>query len=278
MARINNHGGHCCGMRHIHEFRAGDAQDTVELHRHTQQIGDGRYNLEVILSDLQTRDKPQMIAELARLGYVYTTAWVGQHGTPVHLFHRAKQRLALQDAHFYNRWVNELNGMVASVGLAGALPDIRGEAVQRTGWVRGARIRNTDPRSVRYRQEAEIIEASQYYADHDNYGYMKFRYVNDRFIATADNRTRYELVQPRAPAVPVERPTYRHQNQDAAEVAPRRRLILSQFYCVFRETELPSRVFATLEEGRRAFPRALDWHERKVYSDGEIVEGPVNHG
>ena len=86
MAILVGHGGQCCGMRHIHQFRDDDATNARELERHTRDMANGRYNLEVILSNLQTRNSPQLIAKLAELGYVYTTAFTGQHGTPVHVW------------------------------------------------------------------------------------------------------------------------------------------------------------------------------------------------
>lgn len=121
MATINAHGGACCGMRHIYTFRDTDAQNVAELRRLTlaDNMGEGRYNLEVILSNRQTEQNPMLMAELARLGYTYTTAFSGQHGTPVHVFHRAKHRLALNA--IGNRW----QGMVVNAGLAGDLPAIR---------------------------------------------------------------------------------------------------------------------------------------------------------
>ena len=148
MATISAHGGGCCGMRHIQGFRDGDGENVRQLARRTQPYADSRHQLEVILSDLQTRENPALLAALARLGYVYTSSWSGQHSTPVHLFLRAKYRLALESAHFYNRWVNDLNGMLPHPGLGGPLPrwtePVRA-AQQR--WEVGTRVRCINPRS-----------------------------------------------------------------------------------------------------------------------------------
>jgi hypothetical protein len=277
-------------MRHIHGFFNGRAQDLRDLTNLTEQGSNGTcYQLEVILSDGQTRDDPALVAELARLGYVYTSSWSGNHETPVHLFLRAHTRLALSNAHFYNRWVNDLNGQLPHPDLGGVLPPVGRVAVGRrlpmyNYLLDGDRVRVNSPMSQFHRQEATVVRFTEDY----HTGGMR---------AVIDLRTRLgnegeisvmNLQRVDQPEEPVAAPPLRHPNHanlafaEARDViveqpAPRR-LILSQFYCIFRDTGNASRVFPTLEEGTRAFPRATEWHERKVYSDGEIVEGPVNHG
>ena len=296
MANIIPHGGSCCGMRHISGFRDNPETNVAQLIAKTSenQIGDGRYQLEVILSDRQTRENPGLIEQLARLGYVYTSCWTGQHGTPVHLFLRAKGRLALSDANFYNRWVNDLNGMLPHPDLAGNLPALA-EVVQvvqvvapRTQWRVGSRVRCNVLGSINYGRVGVIEGMADPLGDRWSGGTV--RYVETgRLVRYGVLGHSFELLPPEAPAQPAPAPeprVYRHPNADQATFRdpaqpvpdPTRRLILSQFYCVFRATGQASRVFATLAEAQAAYPQALDWHERKVYSDGEIVEGPVQHG
>lgn len=284
MAIVVGHGGNCCGMKHIHSFHETPEGNVRELIRTTTNAtnGDGWYQLEVILSAQQTRDNPGLVKELARLGYVYTSSWVGQHGTPVHLFLRAKHRLALRAANFYRRWAGEYAGMLPHPDLAGQLPALA-EAPNRAarragvGLEVGDRVRNVLAGGARSGQFAVVTRR------YDGFDYQ-IRYEEDGHFSTFVNLVSVEKVQdaavdPEPVHVP---PTYRHPNADnlvfVANPAPARTLILSQFYCVFRSTGQASRVFATLVEAQAAYPLALDWHERKVYSNGDIVEGPVQHG
>lgn len=277
MATLVEHGGGCCGMKHIHGFRDGDQQDTASLleqtFRNNLAYANGRYQLEVILSDRQTRDRPQMLAELAHTGYVYTSSWTGQHGTPVHLFLRAKERLALTSAHFYNRWVNELDGMVASPGLGGSLPVASPNAYLR------AQQRNG--RGFQFEIGQEVFINSRASRFNGQTSAVVGRWISDwrSRCYTLANGARITESNLRA-TDNLHTTVYRHPQRGEAPAArqPERRLILSQFYCVFAATNQASRVFATLADGQQAYPRARYWHERKVYSDGEIVEGPVNHG
>jgi hypothetical protein len=284
MATITNHGGNCCGMRHIHGFYNGRVQDLRELTDLTSRYSIGtRYQLEVILSDAQTRDGPALVAELARLGYVYTSSWSGNHETPVHLFLRAHTRLALSNAHFYNRWVNDLNGQLPHPDLGGVLPPIGRNAVV------------ADPPPLAVGDRVLVLRGTRQghrgtvHSIGGAFNSYQIRYDSDGHISTFSYRPSVELIdaEPVVAAPPAPPTVFRHPNfeeltffplREAPPQLEPRRLILSQFYCIFRESGNASRVFPTLEEGTRAFPRATEWHERKVYSDGEIVEGPVNHG
>ena len=300
MAQYANHGGSCCGMRHIFNFRDDERTNIRSLIENLNTLGaDNRLQQEVILSNRQTTEYPGLVDELARLGFVYTSSWTGQHGTPVHLFLRAKMRLALSEANFYERWT-QAGGMLPHPALAGSLPiwreQVRPRVVQqhqRPGayqynnyLVVGDRVRVNSPNSRLHDTEQTI---SGFRTTDNYYSAATFAGVENHLRISVNNLT---LIPAAAPAAPPPAPApiaYRHPN--AANVAfaaprenvpvppvPARRLILSQFYCVFRNTGQPSRVFATLAAGQEAYPRATQWFERKVYSDGEIVEGAVNHG
>jgi hypothetical protein len=281
-------------MRHIHGFFNGRARDLRDLTNLTQEGSTTtRYQLEVILSDAQTRDDPALVAELARLGYVYTSSWSGNHETPVHLFLRAHTRLALSDAHFYNRWVNDLNGQLPHPDLGGVLPPIgrhRGILVGRrlpmyNYLLAGDRVRVDSPMSQFNGRVATIVRFTEDYNTGGMRAVIDLRtLLGNEGEISVNNLVRIDE-QPAAGQAALQ---HRHPNFEEltffplreappAQLEPRR-LILSQFYCIFRDSGNASRVFATLEEGTRAFPRATEWHERKIYSDGEIVEGPVNHG
>lgn len=300
MVQISNHGGSCCGMRHIWHFRDQDQDRYIrELIRIMNRQGeaDDRLQLEVILSDRQTRENPGLVDALARLGYVYTSSWTGQHGTPIHLFLRAKHRLALTSANFYNRWVNDLNGMLPHPALAGNLPAFEERAQEERQnnnrrplynfLLRGDRVRVNSQRSEYFGREARVEGFGAGGYDRRYTAVLDIRRPDGRRVEiSVHNLERIEdAVAPAQPAAPVIRRDYRHPTNPAGwpapaerPAAPERRLILSQFYCIFVNTGQASRVFATLEEGQNAYPRARNWQERKVYSDGEIVEGPVNHG
>jgi hypothetical protein len=271
MATYSYHGGSCCGMRHIYEFHEDQQTNINNLVRVTNEVGaNDRLNLEVILSDLQTQTNPELLRSLARLGYTYTTAWTGQHGTPVHLFHRAKKRLALEDAHFYNRWVNEYNGMVVNAGLGGDLPPWNETQPHQVGrLLLGQLVRNIG-NSTLQGLVGVVVEVSRC-------GLVTVRYATGRTITYTEDTELLEVIG-QAPEQEAPPTVYRHPRLGGQPPVAERRLILSQFYCVFRESGRPSRVFNTLAEGQQAYPRAIDWHERKVYSDGEIVEGLANHG
>ena len=288
MVQTSHHGGSCCGMRHIWQFRYSNTEQYIQdLIREMNRgnLADERFQLEVILSDRQTRENPALVDALARLGYVYTSSWTGGHGTPVHLFLRAKRRLALSAANFYNRWVNDNNGMLPHPDLAGELPRFEeGTAVNnRNGRSRGlevgVRVENVIPRGARRGQFAVVRRA------YDGFDYQ-IQYELDGHTSTFSSPESVRIVeQPvQEPVQPPAPRAYRHPTnpagwpEPAQAPVPERRLILSQFYCVFRNTGQASRVFPNLLDGQAAYPNARDWHERKIYSDGEIVEGPVQHG
>lgn len=304
MAQWSAHGGSCCGMRHIYTFREDDERNMRELIRTLSETGpDNNLQQEVILSNRQTEQYPGLVDELARLGFVYTSSWTGQHNTPVHLFLRAKCRLALSAAHFYERW-QQNRGMLPRPALAGQLPpwneqvrpqaplDLRnGGHRHRAGvrydynyLLRGDRVRVNSPRSALHETEQVIHD---FYNDRYNYyatfvGSDRRVSVNNLIYIAPEPEVQLDVPQPLAVyrhpnAANVEFPAVR-ENPPAPPLGAERRLILSQFYCVFRASGLASRVFDTFAEGQQAYPRATQWHERKVFSDGEIVEGPVNHG
>ena len=297
MATLSNHGGNCCGFRHIHGFHERESTNIAELIRHTgtEGLSDRAYQLEVILSDRQTRENPRLVDELARIGYVYSSSWTGQHGTPIHQFLRAKRRLAMTAANFYGRWTRN-GGMVAHPALAGSLPGweertqqphVMGDRTRYNNLNVGDRVRVQNPRARLHGNQYTIRDFRRPHS-RGIVAILDVRDDNDgRWIEMAV--TRLELVGAAPPPPPPL--VYRHPNAGNITFIPEqlqranvpepvieRRLILSQFYCIFRNTREASRVFATLQEGQCAYPLARDWHERKVYSDGEIVEGRVQHG
>lgn len=119
---LRNHGGKCCGSRHIFTFRneINPQGDITELRQHVRN-SDNSLRLEVILSDLQTRNKPNLIRALKNLGFVYVESWTGNHGTPVHLFSRCGSRLRAMETRFFrDRWT----GQTLNPALGGSLPTI----------------------------------------------------------------------------------------------------------------------------------------------------------
>lgn len=119
MVQIAHHGGGCCGARHIYTFRNEDAvEEDIRDLKNLVRDQENHTLLEINLSNLQTRNKPLLITALVELGFVYTSCWVGNHGTDVHRFERTGNRKALQANGF------DWQGMYASSTLSGGLPDI----------------------------------------------------------------------------------------------------------------------------------------------------------
>lgn len=300
MARLVLHGGDCCGMRHIHEFRDEDENNNIaELKRQVAIVADNTYNLEVILSDRQTQNNPGLVDELARLGFVYTTPWTGNHGTPVHLFHRAKTRLALQDAHFFNRWCQN-GGMLPNPGLGGRLPVWNEQPGQRNhagevnpNQLRERRYNHIIPGDVvrvrgGSRRAGRTFTVTRTGIMRNNYGYPSTRiFMNDVrennaefgiiptncvIMIRIENRPQVHDRQNNAnapdPATVYRHPALGERNEPQPNDAPQEPVdVLTEWFANLRTVGLRG-PFTTREEAVAAFPRCRNFTCRSVRSDG----------
>lgn len=101
MVARTGHGGNCCGMLHIHGFgnRHGGGtqeQDLEEIDRTLRDFPRG-YTYEIVLSNMQYRESPILVQGLADRDFVLVNSFNGQHGTPVHVFHKRCTRAQFPD-------------------------------------------------------------------------------------------------------------------------------------------------------------------------------------
>ena len=120
MVQVNEHGGGCCGARHIRGFGDAENRDPDLINTAAAEVPPSRMT-EVILNGNQVRSYPAILERLANLGFVLDGHWInGNHGSHNYRFSRCDNRLPLDLA----GW----NGMVMSAGLHGRLPEVRGGA------------------------------------------------------------------------------------------------------------------------------------------------------
>lgn len=255
--RVTDHGGNCCGSKHIFTFRNDNhpGQDVRELKsilREETEEGNNKL-FEVILSNRQATEKPLLIQALADLGFVQTDAWTGNHGTPVWRFSRSGRRLALNSQTF--NW----QGMVMNGNLAGNLDPIGGNAPyanQIHDGIVPAGAAQQPARAIRVGDTVRVINR-----DLIDYGREYIvRVVGDtnNNIVRLLGRANYL----RMPSVElVETP------QPVAE----RTLVHTSYHNYFRRTNTRGAGWETIYEARNAGPRCRRRDRKEVYSDGSIV-------
>jgi len=276
MVQLKNHGGSCCGAMHIHGF-SGDGReaDFTELYQFTQQRDPCLH--EVILNRDQCRGNPRLVAKLAELGYVLTTGFInGNHDSSVYVFHRAGQRLPLNDLPF--NWA----GQIASASLHGTLPRLPAPAATPNGVARKVRgdfvlsrhFRNGD-RFTYHNPSNDLHGATLTYRGQDIHWYdNRITLIHEatgreyrRSISTL--RWYSQAARPEA-TQQLAIPEQRHEENIARIVpAPQRELIHTTFHNVFRDGRVGPG-YLSLEEARNGSPRALNRQIKRIYSDGTI--------
>jgi hypothetical protein len=131
---LKNHGGQCCGARHLHQFGFQDKtkdQWRQEI-KDASSVGlpDGRM-VEIILNGSQVTTLPNLLEVLNDLGFVLSSAWYNHNHTPKtrnYQFTRCDDRLSLLS-------VPQWDGMVISPTVEGELPPYLGLGLRRTGKV-----------------------------------------------------------------------------------------------------------------------------------------------
>lgn len=102
-----NHGGLCCGSRHLYGFGSRDSTAAQIV----PKLNEAGKRVVVILNQYQVQDSPNVLNELARTGFVLTDRWNNSSGSVCYSFTRCDERLPLADLPF------EWNGMKASDGI-----------------------------------------------------------------------------------------------------------------------------------------------------------------
>lgn len=129
MVTLANHGGSCCGAKHIFGFGPAENTDPSLIDRQLSSVINGQ-STEVILNGTQVRNLPNVLARLAALGFVLDGHWNnGNHGNPGsdnYRFCRADRRRPLLQGPIAGLW----NGMVMSPGLEGNLTPMHGTRAQ----------------------------------------------------------------------------------------------------------------------------------------------------
>lgn len=294
--RISAHGGGCCGMLHIQGMNEAARGETngadsakkllsILLGNGTQDLSPS-HNREVILSDRQTREMPELLKEMARVGFVYTTSWRGNHGTPVHLFHQTPQRYNLSRAHFYNTWVNEHNGMVAGPNLAGNLDDLRTvpnpeyRERSREALEENTRVTFTGPQEEILNTNVDPVWFG-IIIEHEGGGWYKVRcpattrgthYPGETNMYRVSRRL---LVPPptvdNQPTIADPEQVLRHNTVAPAPegLQPHPTRTTTLYYAFFQTGKLAG-PYNTLEQARENHPRVVNYKEQAIYNDGTV--------
>lgn len=123
MVLVSNHGGSCCGARHIHGFSQREEDNPGSIDAAQAQVDRWRMT-EVILNGTQVTSKPRTLQRLADLGYVLTAHYVnGNHNSDNYVFQRCDNRRPLIDAGG-NCVIPGWTGSVITPRLSGELPTI----------------------------------------------------------------------------------------------------------------------------------------------------------
>ena len=106
---VTNHGGLCCGIRHVFRFGAHLNNDPDELTRLLdREIPFGRL-IEITLTLAQIRQCPRTLQKMADLGFVLV-GYFNNHnsGSSVAVFHLAPSRLPLASLVDENLWTGQV--------------------------------------------------------------------------------------------------------------------------------------------------------------------------
>jgi hypothetical protein len=114
MAYVANHGGQCCGARHLYRFSVNDNINPQRIAAELKNnVPSGRMT-EVILNRTQCISYPSILKKLADLGFVLTDSWINNnHNSRLYRFSRCDKRRKLEPSGF--RWT----GQIISAGLHG---------------------------------------------------------------------------------------------------------------------------------------------------------------
>lgn len=303
MVNISNHGGSCCGARHIYSFGVGDLlQNIAQMHNHVASAPD--LLTEIILNKTQCCASPKLLAAMAARGFVLTTGFKnGNHNSDVFVFHRSDRRLRLDNTErdFGFEWT----GQLASPTLHGnldALVATNAPAPQDTLQAHyrqvGAVIyrqylprypidmllRYNGPSMARHghifglRQGFANWQAAESYDYNGKSPTLRVRDVNtgeDAELSISSfqiHRFTTAAPQPAPPPPPLGVQTYQTAAEvEAAPAAIEERVVYTTFHNVYRDGRIGVG-YPTSQEARNASPRALNRLTRHIYNTGRVAD------
>lgn len=300
MVHISNHGGSCCGARHIYGFGTGDLlQSITQMHNHVASAPDRL--TEIILNKTQCRASPNLLAAMAARGFVLTTGFKnGNHNSDVFVFHRSDRRLRLDNTErdFGFEWT----GQLASPTLHGNLdalvstnaPAPQGtlqEQYRRVGAPVLHNLLRLYPNDMLLcylgppqARQGHIFGLRDGYANWQSaQGYSPNGYptLRVRDVTTGEDaelsissfqihRFTAAAPQPAPPRPPLGNQTY----ATAANEQPRaeaERVVYTTHHNVYRDGRIGAG-YLTTEEARDAAPRASQRLTRNIYNTGRVED------
>lgn len=293
MVNISNHGGSCCGARHIYGFGVVDALNNIaQMHNLVASAPDRL--TEIILNRSQCRASPNLLAAMAARGFVLTTGFKnGNHDSDVFVFHRSDRRLRLDNTErdFGFEWTGQLaqptlhgnlDALVATNAPAlqgGLLEHYRrvgapvhdqflhlypndmllcyvGPSQARQGHIFGLRDGYANWQSARSYNHHGIRTLVRDVTTGEDAELSIQSFQIHRFTAAAP--------QPAPPPPPL-------GNQRYATAAIEERVVYTTFHNVYRDGRIGAG-YPTSQEAQDASPRAAQRLTRNIYNTGRVED------
>jgi len=303
MVNISNHGGSCCGARHVHGFGTVDALNNIaQMHNLVASAPDRL--TEIILNRTQCRASPNLLAAMAARGFVLTTGFKnGNHDSDVFVFHRSDRRLRLDNTERDFGFVWE--GQLAQPTLHGNLdalvatnpPAPQGGQLQEHYRREGSQVYD---QFLRYypndmllsyvgpsqARQGHIFGLRDGYANWQSarsYNYRGLRTLLVRDVTTGEDAElsiqSFQIHRFTAPAPPPPPPpplgNQRYATAaveaGAAPAAIEERVVYTTFHNVYRDGRIGAG-YPTTEEARDASPRAAQRLTRNIYNTGRVED------
>jgi hypothetical protein len=303
MVTLSNHGGSCCGARHIYGFGTGDApQNITQMHNKVAETPDRL--TEIILNSNQCQSSPNLLAAMAERGFVLTTGFKnGNHDSSVFVFHRSDRRLRLDNTErdFGFVWPGQLaeptlhgNLIPLTVLQDGGETGIP-ERYTRTGSAIYRQYLNRYPRDMvlTYRGPSANLQGAIFENLDQNTGWNwhharvefsdKMRVRNRgtgriHSLALSSLRIHQYTQAPQQPAPAA--PALGNQQYETAVVEQdvvfvqqpfEETVVYTTFHNVYRDGRIGAG-YPTSQEARNASPRALNRLTRNIYNTGRVVD------
>lgn len=301
MVYISNHGGSCCGARHVHGFGTGDSPlNITQMHNHVASAPDRL--TEIILNRTQCRSSPDLLAAMAARGFVLTTGFKnGNHDSDVFVFHRSDRRLRLDNTERDFGFVWE--GQLASPTLHGELdalvannaPAPLQEHHRRVGtaiydmflqyYPNSMLLRYTGPSQARQGHIFGLRNGVVNWQNARSFNYNGLRTLRVRDVTTGEDAElsihsfqihRFTAAAPQ-PAPPPPPPPLGNQryataaNEAGAAPAAAERIVYTTHHNVYRDGRIGAG-YPSSEEARNAAPRAAQRLTRNIYNTGRVED------
>lgn len=304
MVNISNHGGSCCGARHVHGFGSGDALNNItQMHNHVASAPDRL--TEIILNSGQCQSSPNLLAAMAARGFVLTTGFKnGNHDSDVFVFHRSDRRLRLDNTErdFGFVWT----GQLAQPTLHGNLDALvapnpfapQGGQLQEQYRRERARVYDQflhlypNDMLLRYigpsqARQGHIFGLRDGYANWQSarsYTYNGHRALRVRDVNTGEDaelsihsfqihRFTAAAPQPAPPPPPLGNQRYTVTPWEGLNVpiVEAERIVYTTHHNVYRDGRIGAG-YPTLEEAHNAAPRAAQRLTRNIYNTGRVED------